>query len=242
MATATTREQILDAAETLFAEHGYTATSMRQLTTAAGVNLAAVNYHFGGKEELAKAVLQRRIDPINAERHRRLDELENPDVEAILRAFIEPALQGLARYAEERRRTARARKARGARQGQPAGRELSDLFGRLLMERPPFLREFLATQFGDIVERFTAQLARATRRRESATTWWRLHFTIGAMAHTLHNAAMLEHLSGGRCDPANLPELTNELVAFATAGFEAPAPRRPRKTPKTPRTRTGESR
>ena len=71
-----TKTRILDAAESLFMEHGFEATSLRQLTTAAGVNLAAVNYHFGTKEELFQAVLTRRLDPMNQERIDLLDELE----------------------------------------------------------------------------------------------------------------------------------------------------------------------
>src|SRR5207253_96136 len=66
--SAATQEKILDAAEALFMEHGFEATSLRQITAAAGVNLAAVNYHFGSKEELFQAVLTRRLDPMNQER------------------------------------------------------------------------------------------------------------------------------------------------------------------------------
>src|SRR5438876_1103179 len=63
-----TQTKILDTAEGLFMEHGFEATSLRQITTAAGVNLAAVNYHFGSKEELFQTVLTRRLDPMNQER------------------------------------------------------------------------------------------------------------------------------------------------------------------------------
>ena len=227
MPSATTREQILDAAEALFAEHGYAATSLRELTAAAGVNLAAVNYHFGGKEELAKAVLARRIAPINAERIRRLDASERPDVETIVRAFIEPALRAKSAV------TGTMTGPDGP--GESPGSRLGNLFGRILMEQPPFLREFLGAQFGGVVERFVTELARATRRKDSATVWWRLHFTVGAMAHTLHNAATLHHLSGGRCDPSDVEELVAELVAFATAGMAAPAPRRRRRAASTGR-------
>src|SRR5438067_208004 len=71
-----TKSRILDAAERLFLEHGFEATSLRQLTAAAGVNLAAVNYHFGSKEELFQAVLTRRLDPVNQERIDLLTKLE----------------------------------------------------------------------------------------------------------------------------------------------------------------------
>src|SRR3981081_4013505 len=76
VASAGTKTRILDAAELLFMEHGFEATSLRQLTSAAGVNLAAVNYHFGSKEELFQAVLTRRLDPMNQERIDLLDKLE----------------------------------------------------------------------------------------------------------------------------------------------------------------------
>src|SRR5882762_11783567 len=75
--SADTKTRILDAAEHLFMEHGFEATSLRQLTSAASVNLAAVNYHFGSKEELFQAVLTRRLDPMNQERIVLLTKLES---------------------------------------------------------------------------------------------------------------------------------------------------------------------
>ena len=73
---AATKDRILDAAEALFMEHGYEATSLRAITSAADANLAAVNYHFGSKEELFQAILTRRLDPMNQERVALLDTLE----------------------------------------------------------------------------------------------------------------------------------------------------------------------
>src|ERR1043165_6606444 len=63
-----TKTRILDVAEALFMEHGFEATTLRQITAAAEVNLAAAHYHFGSKEELFEAVLRRRLDPMNQER------------------------------------------------------------------------------------------------------------------------------------------------------------------------------
>ena len=71
-----TRTRILDAAEELFMQHGFEGTSMRLLTAKAGVNLAAVNYHFGSKHALVEAVFRRRLDPMNAARLAELDKLE----------------------------------------------------------------------------------------------------------------------------------------------------------------------
>src|SRR5215216_2639424 len=91
-----TRTRILDAAEELFMLHGFGGTSMRLLTSKAGVNLAAVNYHFGSKDALIEAVFRRRLDPMNAARIAALDALEaggrEHEVEAIIRAFISPGL------------------------------------------------------------------------------------------------------------------------------------------------------
>src|SRR4051812_1421835 len=95
-----TRTRILDAAEELFMLHGFEGTSMRLLTGKAGVNLAAVNYHFGSKDALIEAVFRRRLDPMNVARIAELDKLEAataaPTPEAIIRAFITPGLRLMA--------------------------------------------------------------------------------------------------------------------------------------------------
>ena len=70
-------ERILSAAEKLFADNGFSAVSLRKVTSAAGVNLAAVSYHFGSKDGLIEAVLRRNIEPINEERLRLLDLYES---------------------------------------------------------------------------------------------------------------------------------------------------------------------
>src|SRR3546814_17956189 len=73
LSSPSTREIILDTAEALFARQGHDGTSMRQITSEAGVNLAAVTYHFGSKEALVQAVLKRRLSILNQERLRLLD-------------------------------------------------------------------------------------------------------------------------------------------------------------------------
>lgn len=210
MSTEDTRTALLDAAETLFAEQGFAATSLRALTNRAGANLAAVNYHFGGKEELALAVLARRITPVNAERHARLDRLgARPTTEAIVRAFVEPVFRGVV--------------------AQPGGAGFSRMMGRFLVEQPPFLRRFLAGQFRDLGRRFETVLRVALPGVDPVTLWWRLHFLVGAMAHTLQNAATLVTLSDGRCRPDDTDRIVAELVEFATGGFTNGG-RRPRRT------------
>ncbi|GHB26137.1 hypothetical protein GCM10007094_12880 [Pseudovibrio japonicus] len=97
-----TRERLLDAAERLLAEHGLAETSVRMITEKADANVAAVNYHFGSKEDLVRAVFMRRLREIDDMRMQRLDALEvggrEPDVEEITRAFMEPLIvQGISR-------------------------------------------------------------------------------------------------------------------------------------------------
>src|SRR4029078_3605251 len=94
-----TKDRMLDAAEELFMEHDFEATGLRQITAAAGVNLAAVHYHFGSKEELFQAVLKRRLDPMTLERVALLDDLEAAarsaplSCEALIGAMFIPALR-----------------------------------------------------------------------------------------------------------------------------------------------------
>ena len=93
MTSTKTPDRILDAAEELYLESGFADTSLRSLTQRAGVNLAAVHYHFGSKEGLFRALVVRRFAPINARRIELLDELEShgrPALEQVLRALVEP--------------------------------------------------------------------------------------------------------------------------------------------------------
>ena len=74
MSQPDTKQRILDVAERLFATRGFHATSLRAITRAAEVNLAAVNYHFGSKDALLEAVMLRRLGPLNEIRQARLDQ------------------------------------------------------------------------------------------------------------------------------------------------------------------------
>ena len=93
-----TREALIEAASALFAEKGFVAVSVREITGLAKANVASVKYHFGSREGLMDAVVCRMAEPVNSERLRRLEELEDPTVREILVAFFEPLLsqiQGL---------------------------------------------------------------------------------------------------------------------------------------------------
>src|SRR3954452_12698921 len=91
-----TQESLLDAAESLFSEHGIQAASLRAITQQAGANLAAVHYHFGAKEGLVRAGFSRRLKPLPEERMRLLDACDltaDDAVEQALRAFLLPPMR-----------------------------------------------------------------------------------------------------------------------------------------------------
>ena len=97
------KERILDAAEQLFAQRGFYGVSLRDITQAAGVDVALVGYHFGGKRELFTAVFERRAGgtepraPRAARGRAARRAARRPSVEAIVNAFIQPLLERSAR-------------------------------------------------------------------------------------------------------------------------------------------------
>lgn len=204
--TTSTKEKILDAAERLFAEHGFDATSHRMITSAAGVNLAAVNYHFRSKEALLEAVVARRIGPLNRKRLELLDAFEaagNPKLEDIIRAFVEPVL--------------RLREDPSVR-----GTSLPKLLGRMYVE--PQAKQLFLEHMREVARRFTAAFRRALPELPQVELLWRMHFGVGVMAHTLAGTDHLRVLSGGLCDPSDVDGTTERMVAYLAGGLRAPVP------------------
>src|SRR6185369_11808252 len=209
--SAGTKTRILDAAERLFVEHGFEATSLRQLTSAAGVNLAAVNYHFGSKEELFQAVLTRRLDPMNQERIERLERLEREAAarpltcERILFAMLIPAL----------------RLARDERRG---GKNFLRLLGRAYADPAPFIRHFLSEQYAGMIARYKEAFLRALPHLSRHELTWRLHFVMGALSYTLAGTDALKLFAQvTQTDRENDELLLRRLAPFLVAGLKAPA-------------------
>jgi AcrR family transcriptional regulator len=202
----TTRERILDVAERLFAERGFDATSLRNITTDAAVNLAAVNYHFGSKDELIRRVLARRIGKLNGERGRMLDDLEatagrdGPTVEAIIDAFVGPAMS----MAGDPRR---------------GGRVFTRLFGHAHAQPDDQLTDFIVSQFRDVAIRFAGALHRALPELDEREVFWRMLFMVGSMAHSMAMSDHLHKVSNGLCDPNDTAGIRRRIVPFLAAGF-----------------------
>ena len=207
-----TKARILDAAEVLFMEHGFDATSLRAITAAARVNLAAVNYHFGGKDELFQAVLTRRLDPMNQERVDLLTRFERDAGSAplpcdrILQAMFVPALK-LARDPER------------------GGTNFLRLLGRAYADPAPFIRKFLAAQYVVMIARFKAAFARALPDLPKKELSWRLHFIMGALSYTLAGTDALRLIAElAPSETANDELLLNRLAPFLLAGLQSPVP------------------
>ena len=200
-----TSQRLLDAAEALFAEHGFAETSLRAITTQAKANLAAVHYHFGSKDELLRAVFTRRLKLLNEERLARLTALEtgggSVTVEAVLAAFIEPSLQ--------------------LRRAGVQGERFTRLLGRAQIEASTTLRDFLRDQYAPVMERFQRTLVRLLPELPPGEIRWRLYFTVGALSFTYAGAPSPRLLFASRESGDGL-WLQRELIRFLAAGLRAP--------------------
>jgi AcrR family transcriptional regulator len=207
-----TKDRILDAAESLFMEHGFEATSLRSITASAGVNLAAVNYHFGTKEELFQSVLTRRLDPMNQDRLELLTRLEAeaaPDAlpcEKILMALFIPALTI-------------------SRDPERGGKNFLRLLGRAYADPAPFIRQFLSEQYAVMIARFKTAFSRALPNLPRKELSWRLHFIMGALSYTLAGTDALKLIAELNPHETDNDEvLLRRLAPFLLAGLQAPLP------------------
>lgn len=204
-----TRDRVCEAAERLFSEHGFSNTSLRQITAEAGANLAAVNYHFGSKEDLYREVLLRRLRPMNEERLTLLTQAEQlagdqpVPVRAILITFIRPLL----------------RRAADAGSG---GRSFLRLISRQLMDPPPFIREEMVRELEPLAERYARALGQTKPDLPRSELFWRMQFAIGATLYTAAHQHDVERLSQGLCRSDDLDGCIRRLVEFCTAGLGAP--------------------
>lgn len=197
-APVSTKTRILDAAEKLFGKNGFDATSLRDITAEAQVNLAAVNYHFHTKESLIDAVLTRRLAPVNAKRLEKLDAAgPRPTVEQIIEAFLAPVIE----------------------LDLP---NVVPLIGRVFSNPGQFLARVFQKELLPVAQRFDAALAVALPELTAEERFWRLHFMAGAMTHLLAMWEVLPRMTSLTILPIQRDELVGRLVRFLAAGFRAP--------------------
>lgn len=198
-----TKERILGAAEELFAQQGFGGTSLRQVTSRADVNIAAVNYHFGSKENLVNEVFRRRMDDMSAQRLELLRKArtEKPgDLDAVLAAFVEPAL-ALA----------------GNRNG---GGAFIRVIARAYAEKNDGLRAFLSERYGHVQRDFARALAECLPGLGKEELYWRLDFLGGALTYAMADFGLIKR-PAGVSETEHRRRAASELIRFAAAGFRS---------------------
>jgi AcrR family transcriptional regulator len=204
------KERLLDAAERLFAQRGYHGVSIRDITEAAGADVALVNYHFGGKRALLTRVFERRAEILNRERMERLEAVQpgpdgRLDLEAVVNAFMEPLI---------------LRSARG-------GRAWKSYFALVAqVNNSPELSVLMTRHFDPVVHKFIDVLKAALPEADLRDIYWSYHFLTGALTLTFAETGRLDKLSGRLCRSTDLESVHARFAPFMAAGFSALSTRR----------------
>lgn len=201
-----TKERILEATERLLAEHGFEGVSLRDITGAAEVNVAAVNYHFGSKEKLFEEIQCRYIAPLNEERMKMLGEVtesgRTASVREILEAFMRPFLTAVKR-------------------SEMSERLFFKLMGRCVMDRQGGVPDAMVSEIERVAGAYTKALMAAIPGMRVETMLWRLHFTFGVMAQTLLHGELLVKFTHGACGEPDVEAQFQNMIDFCHAGFLA---------------------
>ncbi|CSB84253.1 TetR family transcriptional regulator [Vibrio cholerae] len=203
---SSTKEKILDVAEGLFAEYGFNDTSLRTITSKAGVNLASVNYHFGDKKTLVRAVLNRYLEAFMPEMKQSLERLNERDDYDMAEGF--EALRAPLRSLSELRPNGTSR--------------FMLLIGRGYTDVQGHLRWFITNRYNDVLTLFTDSVLKANPNLTRETLFWRLHFTLGTCVFTMASSQALAEIAendfGSKVDPKSV---VDQLIPYLAAGVAA---------------------
>ncbi len=207
MVASETQRKILDEAERLFSERHYATVTLREITAAAGVNIASVNYHFGSKNILLREVFRRRALDLNRERLTLLDRAEReaapepPELEAVLFALAAPPI----RWSQEA--------------GGPRARFMR--FLRLCrVDATEEIKTLISREIGHL-QRFLVPLERILPGSSRADLCWSLHHSLGVIHEATAELDRLARLSDGACHTDDGEEIIDRVVRFCAAGFRA---------------------
>ena len=197
--------RILDTAEALFAERGFSETSLRSITAQANVNLAAVNYHFGSKNILVQAVFQRFLDPFVKNLSIEMDKLDaqdgSPSIETLLTLLVQTAFD-----------TPTTKK--------QALSTFMKLLGLAYTESQGHLRGFLQTEYGQIFNRYMGMIHKAIPEITPEESFWRIHFMIGASVFTMSGIDSLRSMFESVHEKKiTIPEIANKIIPFLSSGL-----------------------
>ncbi|PHR65358.1 TetR family transcriptional regulator [Pseudidiomarina marina] len=202
-----TKDKILNAAEALFAEHGFEQTSLRQITADAEVNLASVNYHFGSKKALIQAVMARYLEVLMPALDRELAELAQRSqvtTRAVFDCFREPLNE--------------------LRQVRKHGPTIFlSLLGYAYADIQGHLRRYTMDHFGDVMQRLLATLHLANPQLSPVDMFWRLHFVLGATVFAQVSGPALREIAAADFGEAiAADQVIDRLIPFLAGGVDAP--------------------
>ena len=200
MASDQTRTAILSAAERLYADRGFGDVTLRDIVAEAGVNLAAVNYHFGSKDELIAELFVTRSLATNRERLNELKAAEadgggRAGIDAIFRALVGPTLRGCLGPDSD---------------GSTAARFMI----RASIESVPPIRRIKNREV-DHLRKFAAAMRRSLPGRSEVDLYWGLHFALAMAHHTIRESERLTKLSDGLCDLDDVAGIIDRIVAIS---------------------------
>lgn len=203
-----TGTRILTAAESLFSEYGFDGVSLRRITAEAGVNLAAVNYHYSDKQSLYLEILTYRLRQVSQARLHRLTEADTRasgspvPLEEIVDILAQPLLQP-----DESMTTFG-----------PASRRL---LGRVLVEPLPFLAATLAAEFQPAVARCGQAIRRHLPALPPADFVWQYSFVVGALHHAAAALHDMKTRTSGLCANHDADAAFRNFRSFAVAALAA---------------------
>ncbi len=198
-----TKERILGAAEELFARNGFAGASLRELTATAKVNLAAVNYHFGSKDNLVNEVFRRRLDELSAHRLESLQAVivqPKHTLEDILAAFIHPALL--------------------LSLDKTGGATFVRVLARAYAEHNERLRKFLSENYGHVLKEFAAAFGAQLPHLDKEELYWRIDIIAGALTYAMADFGVIKRRAA-MSEKIHRERAAEHLIRFAAAGLRA---------------------
>lgn len=201
------KERILDVSEKLFADGSYDSVSVRTVTTEADVNLSAVNYYFGSKQGLFQEVFIRRATQMNHERLCMLSQAEERataegrlvSLKEILSAILTPPIFWL--YDEEQGLSGYIR-----------------FLARAYLEEASDMDNVLRQEV-DVFDKFVPYLQKINAALSEEDIYWGIHFSMGAMHHTINHLDRISLLSHKACHMGTREQTRDRLVNFCAEGF-----------------------
>lgn len=205
MTAKDTAAKILDAAEELFSEKGFAETSLRNITTKAGVNLAAVNYHFGSKKALIHAVFSRYLTPFSVQLDKQIQALneEQKTLDYLLKLIVvtmnRSGLEDTHRFGVFMR-----------------------LLGLAYTQGQGHLRKYLQAEYGEVFSRYMVEVNKVTPELNDEQRFWRIHFMLGAAVFTMSSVDSLMAMADHDLDTqTEIKDVTSQLMTFLASGMTA---------------------